>query len=80
MSLIQAKRHLTVFKEDGVLERSEAALDTFAKKTVSLNQAKRHLTAFKEDNVFEPSEAALDAFSKKTVSNHAKRHPTLFQI
>ena len=31
---------------DGVLEPSEAELDAFSKKTVSLNQAKRHLVRF----------------------------------
>ena len=47
------------FKDDGVLEASEAALDAFSKMAVYLKQAK----------------AVLDAFSKITVSlKEAKRH------
>ena len=33
---------LALFQSDGVLETSEAALDTFSKMTVSLKQAKQH--------------------------------------
>ena len=35
-----------LFKEDGVLEPSKVALDTFSIKMVSLNQAKCHFTPF----------------------------------
>ena len=35
-----------LFNEDSVLEPSEASLDAFKEKTVSVNQAMRHLTPF----------------------------------
>ena len=66
--------------DDGVLETSKAALDTFSKMTVSLKQAQWHSSHFfKDDGVLETSVAALVAFSERTGSlEQAKQHSAVF--
>ena len=55
-------------KDDGVLEKSEAALDVFSQMTCARNKQSGTRHFFKDGGVLETSEAALDAFPKMTVS------------